>query len=159
VSLGRFCTGLYRFFTWPFRKIYECFKGKEVEVGSPDVFSPTESVTSPRSPEAKLSPRVYMRRKMQKEKEQELQGKVHFKPLFLPDHFSASSDSKNDAEFKSNKEQERRRQERIRARKAIMKVLERMEEIDRIDKEVFERQEKLKKKKEHKPTSAIPDNT
>lgn len=151
MSIRNFCSGLYRFFTWPFRKIYGCFKPAE-----PEIFSPTESVTSPRTPEAKLSPRIFMRRKQQREKEKELQGKVHFKPLFLPDHFSASSDSQNDAEFKSNAEQARKREQRIKARRAMMKVLEHMEEMEREDKAILDRQEKLKKKKDTKPDPTKP---
>lgn len=147
--LGRFCTALYRFFTWPFRKISGWCRREEEVV---DILSPTESVTTPRSPEAKLSPKIYIRRKTQKEKEQELQGKIHFKPLFLPDYFSSTREAKNDGEFKSNIEQERRKQERIKARQAMMKVLKHMEEIERMDREEFERLEKLKKKKDTKPT-------
>ncbi len=123
MSIKKFCEGLYNFFAWPFRKIAQCFTKNP------------EPIVSPREPEAKLSPTLYLRAKVYKLKKEEEQGKVHFKPLFLPFHFSKHTHSKNDKEFKDRREQERRRLERVKARIQIMESLKKLEEVERLESE------------------------
>jgi hypothetical protein len=113
------CLSVYYFFSWPFRKLAQCFKKG----------SPAKQKESSIAHKISLEDSKRFRRK----KSEEFYVKVHFKPLFLPDHFSAMSDSKNDEEFKLARERSRKKEESIREREKLMKRLRKCKNGEVID--------------------------
>lgn len=111
----RFFAGVYRFFTWPFRMIWRCFKKEEKKA---------EKIIRP---VIKIPPIIpdHGIRVLRLDDDSPVVAHTKFKPLFFPDYFS---EAKNDADFKKARKMARKREERIKCRQELMARLKKMDE-------------------------------
>lgn len=119
MSLRNFFSGLYRFFTWPFRMIWRCFSKKEQVV--PEVIKPVIKIP-PIIPDGGV-------RVLRLDDASPVVRHTKFKPLFLPAHFG---EAKNDKDFKETAEKARKKAERIKYRKEMIERIKKMDEEDGI---------------------------
>lgn len=133
--LRKLCRGMYNLFTWPFRALRRCFKRNEEPEQKVENFNsirPPFSLRRKRSAEyTAIRPKFHLVQKTRSEENFHIQ----YRPLFIPDYFSALSDVKNDKDFKEARKkaeekfkETRKKTERIEERKKLMDRLKEMDE-------------------------------